>query len=71
MGLLVWIGSAITALGIAGLLMTAYLASKARLEAADDATLRARLQRLVALNLGALAFAALGLVVVVTGLFLR
>jgi len=37
----------------------------------DEAAMRARLQRIVALNLGALAVSALGLMLVVAGIVLR
>ncbi len=67
---LVWIGAAVTVAGIAGLLWCALAAMRARGAALDDAALRARLSRLVAINYGSLAVATLGLMCVIVGLFL-
>lgn len=70
MEILVWIGIGLTVLGLAGLgwcVREAVLAKRAGL---DEAALKARLQRLVAVNLGALALSALGLMSVIVGLAL-
>jgi hypothetical protein len=67
---LIWIGAALTLLGVAALVWCILLAVKARKNARDDADLRARLQRVVALNMGALGISGLGLMCVVTGIFL-
>lgn len=67
---LIWGGAAVTLLGLAGLIWCiAKVASAKRAGLADDA-LRARLQRVVALNLGALLVSALGLMMVIVGIFL-
>ena len=70
MEILVWIGAAVTVAGIAGLLWCALAAVRARGAGLEDAALRARLERLVAINYGALAIATLGLMCVILGLFL-
>lgn len=70
MDFLVWIGSALTLLGLLGILWCASAAARARRDAPDDAALRTRLQRLVAVNLGALGLSTLGLMCVILGLFL-
>jgi hypothetical protein len=67
---LIWIGAALTLVGVAALVCCILLAVKARRAASDDADLRARLQRVVALNMGALGISGLGLMCVVTGIFL-
>jgi hypothetical protein len=70
MELLVWIGAGLTLLGLLGLVWCIVLAVRARRSGLPDDQVRARLQRVVALNLGALAVSALGLMAVIVGIFL-
>lgn len=70
MEVLIWIGSALTLLGLAGILWCAAAAARARKAGLDDAALRSRLQKLVAVNLGALGLSVIGLMCVILGLFL-
>jgi hypothetical protein len=70
MELLVWIGAGLTLLGLLGLVWCIVLAVRARRSGLPDDEVRARLQRVVALNLGALAVSALGLMAVIVGIFL-
>jgi hypothetical protein len=70
MELLVWTGAGLTLLGLAGLIWCIVLAARARRAGLSDEVLRARLQKVVALNLGALALSALGLMAVIVGIFL-
>ncbi|KAF0675018.1 hypothetical protein [Profundibacterium mesophilum] len=67
---LIWIGAAISLIGIAGLGWCVLRAMAARRSGLDDAAMRKRLQGLVALNLGALLLSMLGLTMVVVGIFL-
>ena len=68
---LVWIGIALTLLGLAGILWCVWLAVQVRRAAASPEDARARMQRVVALNLAAFLLSALGLGAVVIGLLLR
>ncbi len=70
MDILIWIGTALAILGLAGLVYCIIEALRARRAGLDDAALRARLQRLVAWNLAALLMSMTGLGCVVVGLFL-
>lgn len=70
MDVLIWIGAALTALGLAGLVWCIFVAARARRAGLEGAAMEARLRRLVALNLGALAFSALGLLMVAVGAIL-
>ncbi|MGB8814369.1 MAG: hypothetical protein WCC57_14415 [Paracoccaceae bacterium] len=70
MQILIGIGAALSLLGVAGLIWCILLALKARRAGLDDETMRARLQRVVVLNMAALGVSALGLMLVVTGIFL-
>lgn len=67
---LIWGGTGLTLLGVAGLVWCIVLAVRARREGLPDDQVKARLQRIVALNLGALAVSALGLMAVVIGVIL-
>ena len=70
MEILVWIGAGLTLVGLLGLVWCIVLTIRARRAGLPDDELRARLQRVVALNLGALAVSALGLMAVIVGIFL-
>ncbi len=70
MGILIWVGAALTLAGIAGLVWCIVLAMRLRKAGLPDDELRARLQRIVLLNLGALGVSALGLMAVVMGIAL-
>ena len=67
---LVWIGAALTLGGVAMLVVCIVMAVRARNSGLDDDALKERLQKVVVLNLGALAVSGLGLMVVIIGLFL-
>jgi len=70
MDVLIWSGAAVTLLGLAGLIWCIARIAAAKRAGLDDAALRARLQKVVALNLGALLVSAIGLMMVVVGIFL-
>jgi hypothetical protein len=67
---LIWIGAAVTLLGVAGLVYCVLEAAKAKREGLEDEALRDRLQRVVAVNLGALFLSAIGLMMIVVGILL-
>ncbi|RGP36889.1 hypothetical protein [Pseudotabrizicola alkalilacus] len=70
MDMLIWGGAALTMAGVLTLLWCIILAMRARKSALPEDQIKAQLQRVVVLNLGALAVSGLGLIVVVTGIFL-
>ena len=70
MDLLIWIGTGISLLGLVGIGLSMVLVAKARREAADDAELRARMQKVLPLNLGALLLSVLGLMTVVVAILI-
>ena len=67
---LVWAGVALTLMGLAGLIWCILLARQAKKSGGSDAEMRAKLQRVVLINLGAMGLSALGLALVVFGLVL-
>lgn len=70
MEILVWIGAVITLAGFAGIVWSIVLVSRARRAGLDDAELRARLTRILPVNMGSLLLSFLGLAMVVVGVIL-
>lgn len=71
MDILIWIGAAISALGLAGILWCMGAVFRAKKAGLDDAALRDRLARVVPVNLGALFVSVIGLMLIVVGIMLR
>lgn len=67
---LIWAGALVSLAGIGGLLYCVMRALKARRAGLPDAEMRAELQRVVVINMAALGVSALGLMLVVLGIFL-
>ena len=67
---LVWAGALVSLVGIGGLVYCVMRALNARRSGLADEAMRAELQRVVVVNMGALAVSALGLMLVVLGIFL-
>lgn len=67
---LIWIGAALTLLGVVGLVWCIVLATRAKRAKLPDDQMRAALQRAVVLNMAALALSGLGLMCVVFGVML-
>ncbi len=70
MDMIVTAGAVMTLLGLAGIVACIVMVVRARRAGLDDATMRARLQKVVALNLAALFLSAMGLGAVAVGLIL-
>ena len=64
---MIWIGAALTLLGVAGLVWCIVLAMRAKKSGLPDEAMRAALQRVVVLNMAALALSGIGLMCVVFG----
>lgn len=67
---LVWIGTGLTLIGLGFLAYCILAAMAAKRAGLPEAELRAKLQRIVVINMGALLLSALGLMSVVVGIFL-
>jgi len=70
MEIMVWGGAAISLAGLAGLLWCIVKVWRARRAGLSDADLRAAVQAVLPLNLGALFLSVLGLMMVVAGILL-
>jgi hypothetical protein len=68
---MVWSGAAVSLLGVAGLGYCVVLALRARNSGLPEEDVRKALQKVVVYNMGALGVSALGLMLVVLGIFLR
>jgi hypothetical protein len=67
---MIWAGAALAMIGVVGLIYCVMLAMRAKREGLTGAAMQARLQRVVAWNMGALAISGLGLMLVVVGVIL-
>lgn len=70
MEILIWIGAAISILGLCGLAYCILRVLRAKRAGHDDETLRAEVAKVVPLNLGALFLSVIGLMLVILGIFL-
>ena len=70
MEIMIWIGAALTVLGVVGLVWCIALALRIRRSGMDDRAMRAALQKMVALNMAGLGVSAMGLILVVAGILL-
>ncbi|MGR3662838.1 MAG: hypothetical protein ACU0CA_16905 [Paracoccaceae bacterium] len=70
MNWLIWPGAVVSFIGVIGLVYCIRMAAKAKNDDLDDAAMKARLHQLVAMNMGALAVSAMGLMAVVIGILL-
>lgn len=70
MEILVWIGALVSLVGVAGLGWCVVMALRARSSGLSDEAMRAALQKVIIYNMGALGISALGLMMVVMGIFL-
>lgn len=69
--LLIWIGAAISLLGLLGLIWCIVKVVSARRKQPSDEELRAVVQSVLPYNLGSLLFSVLGLMMIVVGIFLN
>ncbi len=66
---LIWIGAALSVLGLAGLFYCIFVAIKAKRAGLEGEAMQERLKGLVALNMGALFLSVIGLMTVALGVF--
>lgn len=67
---LIWIGAAVTVIGLIGLIWCIVSVARARKSGLDDAGMKNQLQKVVAVNMAALFLSAIGLMMVVVGILL-
>ena len=67
---LIWIGAAVSLIGLAGIIGCIVAVVRVRRAGLTDAEMRARMAPIVALNMGALFVSVLGLMLIVIGVTL-
>lgn len=67
---LIWVGAAISLLGLIGLVWSIIKVARARRANLSDEDLRKAVQAVLPLNLGALFLSVIGLMIVIVGIFL-
>ena len=67
---MIWAGAGLSLLGLAGLIWCILRVSRAKRAKLSDADMRAILQAVIPMNMGALFLSAIGLMLVVIGIFL-
>ena len=70
MAFLVWIGAAVSLIGLVGLIWCILIAIRAKRAGLSEEAMAARLQGIVVINMGALCLSALGLIMVIVGILL-
>lgn len=68
--IIIWSGTALSLLGLLGLVYCIVRVSRAKRAGLDDDAMRAELKKVVPLNLGALFLSVIGLMMVIIGIFL-
>ncbi len=67
---LIIVGAVVSFVGLIGLVLSAVKVMKAKRAGLEDADLRARIQKAMVLNMGAMALSVLGLMCVILGVTL-
>ncbi len=67
---LIWIGAAISVLGLLGILYSIIIVTKARRSGIGDEEMREKLANVIPLNIGSLFLSVIGLMCVVFGIML-
>ncbi|MGR3637070.1 MAG: hypothetical protein ACU0BK_14250 [Shimia sp.] len=68
MSWIIWVGAAISLIGLVGLLLSIVKVNKARRAGLSDEDLREAVQKVIPLNLGSLFLSVLGLMTVIVGI---
>jgi hypothetical protein len=67
---LVWIGASLSTIGLVGIIYSIVAVTSAKRAGLDDDALRARLTKILPVNIGSLLLSILGLMMVVVGVIL-
>ena len=69
--MLIWIGAALSVLGMIGIVASIIMVARAKKKAKlDDAEMRARISKILPINMGALFVSMIGLMMVIVGIVL-
>ena len=70
MDILIWLGAALSLMGLGGLVYCIVRVARARKAGLSDEDLREEVKKVVPLNMGALFVSVMGLMLVILGIFL-
>ncbi|MDG0990404.1 MAG: hypothetical protein P8H36_03580 [Yoonia sp.] len=70
MAMLIWIGAALSVLGMVGIIVSIVMVAKAKRAGLEDTEMRARISKILPLNMGALFVSMIGLMMVIVGIIL-
>ncbi len=70
MEIIVWIGAALSAIGLCGIIYSIVAVTRAKRANLPDEELRARISKILPINLGALFVSMIGLMAVIIGVML-
>ena len=68
--MLIWIGAALSVLGMIGIVASIVMVARAKKAKLDDAEMRARISKILPINMGALFVSMIGLMMVIIGIVL-
>jgi hypothetical protein len=68
--MLIWIGAALSVLGVIGIVASIVMVARAKKAKLDDAEMRARISKILPVNMGALFVSMIGLMMVIVGIVL-
>lgn len=68
--MLIWIGAALSVLGMIGIVASIVMVARAKKAKLDDAEMRARISKILPVNMGALFVSMIGLMMVIVGIVL-
>ena len=68
--MLIWIGAALSVLGMIGIIVSIVMVAKAKRAGLEDTEMRARISKILPLNMGALFVSMIGLMMVIVGIIL-
>ncbi len=68
--MLIWGGAALTILGMIGIIVSIIMVTRAKKAQLEDAEMRARIGKILPLNMGALFVSMIGLMMVIIGIVL-
>ena len=70
MAVLIWIGATVSIIGLSGIIYSIVTVARAKRANLTDEELRARVSKVLPINMGALLFSVLGLMMVIVGISL-
>lgn len=68
--MLIWLGAALSILGMIGIVVSIIMVARAKKAKLEDAEMRARISKVMPINMGALFVSMIGLMMVIVGIVL-